>query len=99
MDLLFKQYANPFLIIDEMISINKLSNFVDNIIMRNEEEKLWQYFLHKVYGQSFEEFKSSVRKNSETEENIKNTVNYSFEILKNFIPIESGGKVNGFRII
>ena len=87
MDLLFHRYASPYFLIDQMISVESFSGFVQEL----HEEKLWEFFLHKVRDKSFEEFKGAL--NSQPKETfefsktqIETTVNNSFEIMQGFIP-------------
>lgn len=60
MDLLFHRYASPYFLIDQMISVESFSGFVQELHDRTEEEKLWEFFLHKVRDKSFEEFKGAL---------------------------------------
>jgi len=88
MDLLFKRYASPFTLIDQMILAEQFSDFVNDVLDFVENERLWDYYLHKVNGQSFEEFKNSVKERQKvvTPTNIETTVNDSFDILQGFVP-------------
>ena len=43
-----------------MISVDGFSGFVQELHDRTEEEKLWEFFLHKVRDKSFEEFKGAL---------------------------------------
>ena len=76
MDLLFHRYASPYFLIDQMISVEGFSGFVQELHDRTEEEKLWEFFLHKVRDKSFEVSKTQ----------IETTVNNSFDIMQGFIP-------------
>lgn len=50
---------------DEMIATDRLVEFVDSIVKRTnkdtEEDVLWEFFLNKVQGESYEEFVNRVR--------------------------------------
>ena len=63
--MLFKRYASPFLFLDEMIATDRLVEFVGLILKRakkdTEEDVLWEFFLNKVQGESYEEFVNRVR--------------------------------------
>ncbi len=63
--MLFKRYASPFLFLDEMIATDRLVEFVDSIVKRTnkdtEEDVLWEFFLNKVQGESYENFVNRVR--------------------------------------
>lgn len=91
MDLLFHRYASPYFLIDQMISAEGFSGFVQELYDRTEEEKLWEFFLHKVRDKSFEEFKGELngRPNGSFEVSkaqIETTISNSFEIAQGFIP-------------
>lgn len=89
MDLLFKRYASPFLLVDQMLMTRQFSEFVTQLFEFDTDERLWNIFLHKVEGQSFNEWKSTLegQQNAEMSKNeIETTVNNSFEILNGFEP-------------
>ena len=60
MDLLAQRYASPFLILDEFIRIHQLYDFVAEILKTIADEKIhdirWQFYLHKVFDMTFEEY-------------------------------------------
>ena len=94
MDLLFKRYASPYFLLDQMISIGGFSDFVQDLFDRTEEERLWEFFRHKVRDQSFEEFKgalndqkqSKVSNEMMSKTQIETTVKDTFDIMQGFIP-------------
>lgn len=101
MDLLFKRYASPFLFMDGMIQTGRFTDFVINFIQTTNQEKEdqldWDFWLHKVWEGTFEEFKNGVeanRKNQNmSEQTIETTINESLDILQNFNPPpEEGGE-------
>ena len=86
MDLLFKRYASPFLLLDEMLLCGRFHEFVAELMkMHNEEtenETLWDLYLHSAFlERSFVEFKNSlgIKEIEETvidvETTLKETVN------------------------
>lgn len=87
MDLLFNRYASPYLIVDEMISACRFYEFVTNLTESESNQKLWEFFLHKVKdGQSFNDWKASLEtgeRNDEVEQ-IETAINDSFDILNGF---------------
>ena len=87
MDLLFKRYASPFVLLDSLILTNSLNSFIDDFIDFVKEDNEWEFFLHKVYDKSWSEFSDSV-KQSENQEPIDlgATLNKSKNILNNFTP-------------
>lgn len=100
MDLLYQRYASPFSFMDGMISTGRFTEFVEDfvkMVSKEKEDKLdWEYFLHKVYDMSFNEFKEEIKTNKEnqemSEQTIETTVKNSLDILKNFKPAEGGEK-------
>ena len=91
MDLLFKRYASPFVLLDNLILTNSLNNFIDDffdfIIEERKEKTEWEFFLHKVYDKSWGEFSESIRQ-SENQKPIDlgATLTKSKNILNNFTP-------------
>lgn len=90
MDLLFKRYASPFLLIDSLIDGNRLLEFVNELIDLNNEEEIYNLWLHKVYDKSYLEFKEEVMQKSKidnaSDQDIEATIKDSYEILNNFAP-------------
>lgn len=90
MDLLFKRYASPFLLVDEMIAVGQFSEFVSKITEYDSDQSMWEFFLHRVDGQSFNDWKNSISGNAKqqiTKEQIETTINDSYIILNNFEPV------------
>ena len=91
MDLLFTRYASPFVLLDGLILTNSLNNFVDDfldlVIEERKERTEWEFFLHKVFDKSWDEFSNSI-KQSENQEPIDlgATLTKSKNILDNFTP-------------
>lgn len=91
MDLLFKRYASPFLLVDQMILTGNFTEFVAKVVELDADEELWQFFLHKVDEEkSFNDWKASVvGQQAETQmsdDEIKATVQSSFSILNGYEP-------------
>ena len=91
MDLLFKRYASPFLLLDNLIQTNSLSSFIDDIFKfinsENQERTQWEFFLHKVYDESWNDFIERIKseENSQTVD-LGATLKNSREMLINFTP-------------
>lgn len=72
MDLLFKRYASPFSLLDEMIASCRLYDFICNLIntinQENKEKVQWEFYLHKVHDKSYAEFVESLEPDPEIEE-------------------------------
>lgn len=99
MDLLFKRYASPLILLDNMIAGNRLFNFIVEFMQmcrdENEKEKEWEFFLHKVHDMSFEEFQRKIRQEAPEqkpeaaaatydEQYVETTIQNSRNILKRF---------------
>lgn len=89
MDLLFKRYASPYLIVDEMIVMCQFSKFVESLVEFDEDDKKWEYYIHRVVdGQSFKDWKESIYSHdkSVSANDIETTVKDSLGILNGFNP-------------
>ena len=64
MDLLHMRYASPFSVLDEIITNADFEKWVEWFLNKVAEEKdentLWEYFLHRVFDKSFNEFKAEI---------------------------------------
>ena len=95
MDLLAKRYASPFLILDEFIRLHQLHDFVIEIFKTIADEKVhdarWQYYLHKVYNMTFEEYVQKCEQPKQVEQymthqEIGNVMEESRKMLEGFVP-------------
>ena len=87
MDLLFKRYASPFLLLDNYIRTGRFNEYVTKFTDLQNEEDLWQYYLHKPIEKSYEEFKKAVKGyHQSSKEDIKITIATSKNTLDAFIP-------------
>ena len=87
MDLLFKRYASPFVLLDSLIMTNSLNNFVDDFIDFVKEDNEWEFFLHKVYDKSWSEFSDSIKPSDNQEPiDLGATIKKSKNMLNNFTP-------------
>ena len=84
MDLLFKRYASPFLILDSYIENKSLTSFLRTLYEKVGEERMWEVWLHKVDNQSLDEFKDSIVEANEKVDNSTDTIN---DILSNSLDI------------
>lgn len=90
MDLLFRRYASPFLLLDEVIKNNRLSEFVTEVIKSENERRTWELYIHRVFDKSYSDFKESLGTVEGTvppEADLEATVKSSENILNNFKPI------------
>lgn len=97
MDLLFNRYADPFSLLDGYILTSRMSEFVLAFLKQKKEDDKWQFFLHKVWNKSWDDFcrdsQTSQGERGMTEEEIKATYMESVNILGNFNPYEEEGEV------
>ena len=87
MDLLFVRYASPFILLDGFILTNSLNSFVDDFFDFVREDNEWEFFLHKVYDQSWSEFSNEiVQEENKKPINLGATLMQSKNMLNNFTP-------------
>lgn len=58
MDLIFKRYSDPFSFVDSMLDYGSFSDSINRLFELNNNDVLWDFFLHKVFDKSYEEFRS-----------------------------------------
>ena len=93
MDLLFKRYASPFLLLDNLLLTNSLSEFIDDFLKfigeEMKERSQWEFFLHKVYDKSWKDFIDEIEiSNDNPKIDIGATIVKSKNMLNNFTPAE-----------
>lgn len=95
MDLLFRRYASPFIIVEEMLKCGRFSEFVSEFIkMYNrdiDEQTTWEWYLHHaMLDKTYQEFKELLGIGSNNAEQPKIdfeiTLSTSASILNNFEP-------------
>ena len=100
MDLLFQRYASPFIFLDGMIRSGRFTEFVFEFVKTTnqdmEDKHQWEYFLHRVWDKSFQDFKEEIETNENNmnmnERTIETTIQHSINILNNFNPETQGGE-------
>ena len=96
MDMLYQRYSCPFSFVEEMIKSGRFQEFVvefaNTITKEKEEKQNWEFFLHKVWDGTYQDFISDVENNKKnltmTKRTIETTINHSLNILNNFKPNE-----------
>lgn len=95
MDLLFKEYASPFSLLDEIIRNNRFCEFLDTFDEQRMERSIWEYYLHKI-GMwddiSFDDFRNNILKGNPlgrpverpSDEVLGNTIKHSYNMMKDF---------------
>ena len=95
MDLLAQRYASPFLILDEFIKLHQLHEFALEIMKTIADEKVqdarWQFYLHKVFDMSFDEYirkceQAQPKEQGMTHKEIGTVINESKKMLEGFVP-------------
>lgn len=87
MDLLFKRYTSPFVLLDSLILTHSLNNFISDFIDFVNKDKEWEFFLHKIYDQTWDEFSDSIKQSDDHESiDLGATLMKSKNILNNFTP-------------
>jgi hypothetical protein len=91
-------------LLDNMLETGRLEGFVSEIIKtvneELEEKTLWEYWLHKVWNMDWPDYyasrndKSSTTEAAPPEEELKDTVSFSAQMLMGFCP-DSGGEQDG----
>jgi hypothetical protein len=95
MDLLFKKYADPFSLLTCYIQTSRFCEFINAFCEQKIEDDRWEYFLHKVWDKSYEEFREALQVTQDlqdmSENDVEATVKKSMDILGNFNPhLEEG---------
>lgn len=91
MDQLFRRYADPFSFLDVLIINERFEDFIVEFANSENDKKMWDFYLHKVFDKSFDEFKSSigsVQNEKISEADLETTIKNSQNTLNNFIPIK-----------
>lgn len=92
MDLLFSKYASPFILLEQMLTLGRLSEYVFEVLNIENDRKLWELYLSCVanpYSEvaSFNDFKAkNTRQATEPYVDLEATVKQSFDVLQNFNP-------------
>lgn len=102
MDYLFQRYANPYPLLEGMISTGRLCEFVEEFIKtRNDEEEHkaeWEFWLHKVFDKSWAEFREclnpteTIENAAPTQAEMEETIQASMQMLNGF---SLGGGADG----
>ena len=70
--------------------MGQLSNFVVELVKKENEQLQWEHWLHKVFDKGFEEYKEECKKTHRTlamsDKQVDATKNKARGILKNFKP-------------
>lgn len=97
MDLLSKRYASPFSLLDNLIQAEQFNEWVEYFLNKQAQEdndkKMWEFFLHKVFDKSFDEWEKEAKTGQAS-----NTVGVMDEAKKEEIIKRSEDILNGFNL-
>lgn len=101
MDSLFKDYGNPTILLDGVISSGQFCDWLDAQQDNREEKTMWEYYIHKLGAwdeRSFDEFRHDATKGRPargivipTKEQTSATIKKSFDMFKHFEISQEGG--------
>lgn len=95
MDLLFSEYASPFVLLDNIIGTGRFLEFIQTFDKQRNVRKRWEYYLNKLPSwddTTWEEFNEKLDAQSMddwtpiSEEQLEATVSDSVSMLQNFNP-------------
>ena len=92
--MLFKRYANPLIILEQMIRTQRFSEFINEFVRIHNEEledrTQWEFWLHRVFDKTWAQFLEAVEGNNgvdekmPTQDELEHTVMESKKIFSDF---------------
>lgn len=86
--MLFSRYASPHLLIDAVIAYGQFHHFIMEMFEAENDRIQWEYWLHRVYGKSFAEYREDIKEHSRsyamTDSQIKAQLQSARSILRGF---------------
>ena len=61
MDLLFSRYASPDALLNAIIEYRQFEHFITAMFEAENDRIQWEYWLHRVYGKSFAEYREDIK--------------------------------------
>lgn len=93
MDQLFKEYADPFSLLDNIIPYCGLYEFLQTFSRKHEEKLRWEFYLHKLSAwddRTWDEFNHDLdfgtAEENPSDEELTEIVRDSYNMLNDFIP-------------
>lgn len=94
MDQLFKEYADPFSLLDNVIPYGGLCGFLETFNRKHEERIRWEFYLHKLSSlddRSWDEFNEDLDSGTAetkeaTKEELTNIIRDSYNMINTFVP-------------
>lgn len=63
MDMLYHRYACPFDYLDTLLELGEMPQGIREMLYQDNDNKLWEMYLHSMPTKSFNEWKKSISKN------------------------------------
>ena len=78
------------MLLNEVIVAGRLSEFIDLVIKKREEERDWEYYLHRIFDKSFNDFVNEMETETQTRQtfDVETTLQDSISMMKDFSPEE-----------
>lgn len=97
MDLLFREYASPFSLLDAVIASGRFTEWIDQFLEGHKEKVQWEHWLHKIFEQTWSDYLEEFKNQEKTQKILKSTASWeqsevettikdSFNMMQNFIP-------------
>ena len=97
MDLLFREYASPFSLLDAVIASGRFTEWIDQFLEGHKEKVQWEHWLHKIFEQTWSDYLEEFKNQEKTQVILKNTASWkksevettiqnSYNMMQNFIP-------------
>ena len=97
MDQLFNRYADPFSLLTGYIQTSRFCEFIKVFSEQKAEDDRWEFFLHRVWNQTYSDFCESIKISQDLKQMSTNemeaTMKESMNILGNFNPDSEGGEM------
>lgn len=87
-DLIYHRYASPTTLLNEVIAAGQLPEFIDLVIKKREEERDWEYYLHRIFDKSFNDFVNEMETETQTRQtfDVETTLQDSISMMTDFSP-------------
>lgn len=96
MDLLAQRYADPYIILDDFIRLEQLHEFsieaMQLIAKERVQKSRWEFYLHKVWDMTFEEFVAACENGKKETEEVTMQKEEALQIIENSNSILEGFK-------
>lgn len=97
MDLLFREYASPFSLLDAVIASGRFTEWIDQFLEGHKEKIQWEHWLHKIFEQTWSDYLEEYKNQEKTQidlmttaswemSDIETTIQNSYDMMQNFIP-------------